>query len=319
MPRNAIDRSNTIFYKIVCKDPSIQDFHIGYTTNIVKRKCQHKTNCQTTDVLPIYKTIRNNGGWNNWSMFEICRHACSDKNEVLKKEIQLRGEHLQELKTTSAPYNSPDLITQIMKENESLKEMLKEMMKTNAQMNVANTNTNCNNTMTNCNNKSFNLNFYLNETCKDAVNIEDFVSSIKVTLEDLERTGRDGYVEAITGIAIKNLNGYEETFRPFHCGDFKREVMYVKTNNEWTKESESKPILTKAVKAIAKQNSNQIQKFQQKYPDCMEYNSKKNNLYLKIVSNAMNGSTDEECKQNIEKVIHNLAKETIIDKKAAIR
>ena len=184
------------------------------------------------------------------------------------------------------------------------------------QINVSNIISNNNNT--NCNNKSFNLNFYLNETCKDAINIEDFVSSVKVTLEDLERTGREGYVDGITKIAVKNLNDYGETMRPFHCGDLKREIMYVKSNNEWTKETDSKPILTKAVKAIARENIKQIQKYQQKYPDCTEYNSKKNNLYLKIVSNSMNGYTDEECKQNIDKVIHNLAKETTIDKKAAI-
>ena len=163
-------------------------------------------------------------------------------------------------------------------------------------------------------NNAFNLNFFLNETCKDAMNISDFVSSIKVNLADLENTGRQGYIEGITNIVLKNLNKVEQNMRPIHCSDLKREVFYIKENNEWQKENEEKPILTKAIKVIANENIKQIKSWQDKYPDCSKADSKKNNLFLKIVSNSMNGSTQEEANKNIDKIISNVAKEVTIDK-----
>ena len=171
-----------------------------------------------------------------------------------------------------------------------------------------------NNTNTNSHNKVFNLNLYLNETCKDAMNISDFVSSIKVSLEDLENTGRQGYVQGITNIILKNLNNVEDHMRPLHCSDSKREVIYIKDNNEWTKETNDKPILTKAIKTIANENIKQIKNWKDKYPDCSEHDSNKNNLYLKIVSNSMNGLTKEEADKNTNKIISNVIKEVIIDK-----
>jgi hypothetical protein len=172
-------------------------------------------------------------------------------------------------------------------------------------------NNNCNNTI---NNKTFNLNVYLNETCKDAMNISEFISSIKPNLEDLENTGRKGYIEGISNIIFKNLNNLEHHMRPMHCSDQKREILYIKENNEWTKETDSKPILTKAIKIVANENIKQIKHWRDKYPDCTDSESKKNNLYLKIVSNSMNGSTHEEGCKNIDRIISNVAKEVTIDK-----
>jgi len=174
--------------------------------------------------------------------------------------------------------------------------------------------TNNNNTTNNNNNNTFNLQLFLNETCKDAMNISDFVSSIKISLEDLENTGRQGYIQGVSNIIIKNLNSLEQQLRPLHCSDSKREVLYIKDNNEWTKESDNKPILTKTIKTIANENIKQINKWVQQYPDCTEFNSKKNDLYLKIVSNSMNGLTKEEADKNINKIITNVAKNVVIQK-----
>jgi hypothetical protein len=164
------------------------------------------------------------------------------------------------------------------------------------------------------NNKTFNLQFFLNETCKDAMDINDFVNNMKIELDDLENTGRTGYVEGISTILIKNLNKLETHLRPLHCGDYKREVLYIKCNNEWTKETEHKPILTNAIKTIANENIKQISKWTNKYPDCVKSNSTKNDLYLKIVSNSMNGLTKEEGEKNISKIISNIAKKVVIEK-----
>lgn len=172
---------------------------------------------------------------------------------------------------------------------------------------------NSNNT-TNNDNKTFNLNFFLNETCKNAMNITDFVSSIKLSLEDLEFTGRNGYIEGVTNIIFNNLKNMEKNDRPIHCSDLKREVLYIKDSDQWIKETEEKPILTKAIKVIANENIKQIQNWKDKYPDCCDSDSKKNNLFLKIVSNSMNGSTQDESNKNINKIISNVAKEVIIEK-----
>jgi hypothetical protein len=179
--------------------------------------------------------------------------------------------------------------------------------------NITNNN-NSHNTTNNIDNKTFNLQFFLNETCKDAMNITDFVSSIKLSLEDLENTGRQGYIQGISNIIIKNLNNLEQHLRPLHCSDYKREVLYIKDNNKWTKDAENKPMLTKAIKTIANENIKQINKWKDHYPDCVKSDSKKNNLYLKIVSNSMNGLTKEEGDKNINKIISNIVKEVVIEK-----
>ena len=146
------------------------------------------------------------------------------------------------------------------------------------------------------------------------MNISEFVSSIKVTLEELEYTGRQGYIEGISNIILNNLQKLEQHERPLHCNDLKREILYIKDNNKWEKETEQKPILTKAIKTIANENIKQIKHWRDKYPNCTESDSKKNNMYLKIVSNSMIGLTEEEGHRNIDKIISNVAKEVIIDK-----
>jgi hypothetical protein len=174
--------------------------------------------------------------------------------------------------------------------------------------------TNNNNNSFNTTNNAFNLNLFLNETCKDAMNISDFVSSIQMNLEDLEYVGRTNYIEGVSNIILKNLNKLEQHLRPLHCSDFKREVFYIKDNDIWCKETTDKPILTKAIKSIAHENIKQIPTWKENYPDCTKSDSKKNDLYLKIVSNSMNGLTKEESEKNINKIITNVAKKVIINK-----
>lgn len=197
------------------------------------------------------------------------------------------------------------LILHLLKQNGDLQKSLIEMSK---EKSITNNNTN------NSHNKTFNLQFFLNETCKDALNITDFVSSIKPSLDDLENTGRRGYIEGISNIILKNLNNLEQYQRPIHCSDQKREILYIKNDNHWIKEGEEKPVLTKAIKLIANENMKLIKDWRMLNPDCTDVDSKKNNLYLKIVSNSMSGSDKEECGKNMSKIISNVAKEVIIQK-----
>ena len=193
-----------------------------------------------------------------------------------------------------------ELVKIVVSQNEKLMKLLE----------TGTNNTNCNNTT----NKTFNLNVYLNETCKNAMNISDFISSINLNLEDLENTGRKGYIEGISNIFLKNLKSLEHHMRPIHCSNVKREILYIKDNNKWEKEGDEKPILTKAIKQVANENIKQIKNWRDKNPDCVSSESRKNDLYLKIVSNSMNGSTEEENKRNINKIITNVAKEVVIEK-----
>jgi hypothetical protein len=206
-----------------------------------------------------------------------------------------------------------DLIMMLINENKEFKQMILDQNKTIIELSKNNMNVTNNNT-NNSHNKTFNLQFFLNEECKDALNISEFVSSIKVELEDLETTGRLGYVEGVSRIINKNLNDLEQSKRPIHCSDLKREVLYIKNDDQWTKEDETRPILKKAIKQVANENIKQIGEWRKKYPDCTDSDSIKNDTYLKIVSNSMSGLTSEEQSKNINKIVTNVAKEAVIDK-----
>ena len=208
--------------------------------------------------------------------------------------------------------NKDNLIEYLIKENSEFKSLIMELIKKDNISNISN-NTVSNNTI-NSNNKTFNLQFFLNEQCKDALNIGEFVDSIKVQLSDLENTGRIGYVEGVSKILIKNLNELDVVKRPIHCSDLKREVIYIKDDNKWLKENEDKQVIKKAIKDVANKNIRQITEWASLNPDCKNSESKKNNQYLNIVMNSMSGGSNEEQHSNIEKIIKNITKSVIIEK-----
>jgi hypothetical protein len=170
-------------------------------------------------------------------------------------------------------------------------------------------NTNSNNT--NSNNK-FNLNFFLNEQCKDALNITDFVNSLKLQLEDLENTGKYGFVEGISRIFIKGLKELDIHKRPIHCSDLKRETMYVKDQNIWEKENSEKIKLYKTIGEIAHKNINQIPLWSLKNPDSSDSESKKNDMFLQIIYESMGGNNKEETNKYYDKIVKNVSREVTI-------
>jgi hypothetical protein len=241
---------------------------------------------------------------------------CSCCNKNFKSRVGLwkhkqkceQHQEQQEPEPEKDELTDKELISMLIKDNSELRNMVMKVLENGTTNNTHNT------THTNSHNKTFNLQFFLNEECKDALNIAEFVSSIKVQLEDLETTGRLGYVEGVSRIINKNLNELDQTKRPIHCSDAKREVLYIKNDDQWVKENETKPILTKAIKQIANENIKQISEWRKKYPDCTDSDSRKNDLYLNIVSNAMSGTTVEEQSSNYEKIITKVAKEVVIEK-----
>jgi hypothetical protein len=199
-----------------------------------------------------------------------------------------------------------ELINYLIKENKEFKNLILEIVKKD-------TTTNNNITTTNSHNKTFNLQFFLNETCKDAMNIMDFVDSLKLQLSDLENVGKIGFVEGISNIIVKNLNSLDETKRPIHCTDSKREVMYVKDEDKWEKDNEEKKKLRKVIKHVAHKNSKMIKDFKAKHPDCEKSDSKFSDEYNKLIIEAMGGKGDNDLEKE-DKIIRNIAKKVVIDK-----
>jgi hypothetical protein len=210
------------------------------------------------------------------------------------------------------PVITNELILNILQQNQELQQMMMEQNKTIMEMSKNNQIvTNHNNV--NSHNKTFNLQVFLNETCKDAMNIMDFVDSIQLQLTDLEKVGKDGFVAGISNIIMKNLQALDVTMRPVHCSDQKRETMYIKDQNEWHNDSKELPEnqkLKKAIKQIAHKNICMIPEWKKKYPDCIYADSKKSDLYNHIMYESMDHN-----EANSEKIIKKIAKEVLIDKR----
>jgi len=203
------------------------------------------------------------------------------------------------------------LIEYLLKENSEFKQMMVEQ---NNKMFELAKNAGHNNITNNNNTNNFNLNLFLNETCKNAMNIMDFVSQLQVGVKELEDTGRLGFAEGISKMIINGLKQMDISDRPIHCSDSKREVVYIKDKDQWNKETEDKTLLTNAIKHVAHKNMKQISEWAKVHPEYNDSTSKQNDKYLKIVSNSMSGTDKEETNKNINKIIKNIVKETIIDK-----
>jgi len=196
-----------------------------------------------------------------------------------------------------------ELMITLVKQNAELLEIIKNG--TNS-VNTINNN-NCN--YTNNHNKTFNLQFFLNETCKDAMNISEFIDKISFQLSDLENIGKLGYVEGISNIIIKNLNALDVNKRPIHCSDVKREIIYVKDDDKWEKEEEDKQKIKDVISSVVSKNISMLPEYQKKYPQCMNPESKKSDEYNKIIMETMEGGV-----KNKEKIIRKIAKEVVIEK-----
>jgi hypothetical protein len=204
--------------------------------------------------------------------------------------------------------------TELIKEQGSIKQMMMEQQnkmieQQNFVLEIAKNGTH---NTTNSHNKAFNLNFFLNETCKDAMNIMDFVDSIKLQLSDLEKVGELGYVEGISNIIVKNLNELDVTQRPVHCTDKKRETMYIRDEDKWEKDENNSKI-KKAIKRVASKNQRLLPKFKEAHPDCGTYHSKYSDQYNKIIIESVGGSGDNDAEKE-EKIIRNISKNVVVEK-----
>ncbi len=211
---------------------------------------------------------------------------------------------------------SQDFIKEIFKQNQEFQsnlcnQMIEIVKSCNTTNNIVNGNVN--NTQ---NNNQFNLQFYLNETCKNAMTIDEFLDYLQPTLQELEDTARLGYVEGITRIIMRGLKDLEEELHPFHCTDLKRESLFVKNpDGEWEKDTEEKNIMLNFVKAVARKNFNNVNEWRKLHPNCRFHDSKSNDMFNQIMLNSTSGRTEKEQQESYQKIIKNIAKEILIDKK----
>jgi len=210
---------------------------------------------------------------------------------------------------TDTIIDKDNIILTLLQQNKQLQEQILEFCKKERVNNYHNNNNN----NTNSNNK-FNLQFFLNETCKDAMNIMDFANSLKLKISDLENIGTIGYVEGLSNIIVKNLKALDISKRPLHCSDVKREILYVKDKDEWCKENDDKDKLRQAIKHIAHKNILMIPEWKKENPDYKLDDGVINDKYLKIVMQSMGGSDKQEDLSFENKIISKIAKNVTIDK-----
>jgi hypothetical protein len=284
--------------------------------NILEQKNSNNENYICNFCNKIYKA-RNS----LWYHKKKCQNI--NKIEINQKQVTEDEEHSSEHSAPNLPFSpSNNEIIEILKvqmlENQELRKFMmeqnKQMMDIVSKSNITNNiqnNSNCNN-----NNNTFNLQFFLNEKCKDALNINEFVDSIKIQMADLENFAHMDYANGISKILLKNFNNLDTYSRPIHCSDSKREILYIKENNCWTKEADDKPILKKAIKQVAFKNIKLINEWVKEHPGCQDPTTKQNVKYNKIVMNSMSGGTVEEQHNNIEQIVKNVTKAVVIDKYA---
>ena len=246
----------------------------------------------------------------------LWRHNKKYGTSCMMKVVEAsKAENTEELK---------NMINTMMHMNHEFKTQILELYKASANaaaaaaanpMTIVNNNTNNNNNnMTNCYNQTFNLQLFLNEQCKDAMNMKDFVNSIQLDTDDLESVGKLGYVEGMSNILITNLNKTELHKRPVHCSDIKRETLYVKDADKWEQDGPDYEKMTNAVLSVEHKNVRLMGEWAAQHPRCMDSNSNENVQYFKLSKTITDGEKDG----NISKVIKRVAKNVVIDKTAAM-
>ena len=245
-----------------------------------------------------------------------CNVEKTENNNVMNLMFEILKQNKELMQKNTPTANNDELVAELLKQNKEFKDLMLEQSKymleqNKTMMELASKagNTNCNS-----NNKTFNLNFYLNDTCKDAINIFDFTKSIGLKLTDLEYTSKYGFVAGITNILLRGLKEIDVNKRPFNCSDIKREIIYVKDNGVWEKDDENKSKMVKAIKQISHRNFLQIEEWRNKNPSSRDVESKKNTEYLYIMQEVLGGPTTNNDANSYNKIIRNVMKEILIDK-----
>jgi hypothetical protein len=259
------------------------------TLSAHRKKCAIVKNIQL-NILPINNVVIDKKEEDKAIIELLIKENVEFKNivlEIMKSNLDLQKQH-----------------TELQQQNNDIQKQLIDVCK--------NSNTIINNSNNNSHNKTFNLQFFLNEQCKDAMNLSDFANSFDLQLSDLETVGELGYVEGITKIMVDKLNSMDIYKRPIHCSDAKREIIYVKDENVWTKEEKDNPKLRQAIKNVSFRNMKLVYNWSNAYPESKDNQSKLNDTYMKLVIESTGGKGPILESEN--KIIRRIAKEILIDK-----
>lgn len=303
----------------------------NYNTHLLTKKHQQNSSQSLEDSTKnvcsqCNKSFQNASGL--WKHKQKCTGNDSKREpdeKVLQNTMLNENSFMELLKTNKElQHFLMEQHTTMMDQNAKLIELAKvgATTATNATNTAAATNAgtgsmnNSHNNSHNVTNNQFNLNFFLNETCKDAMNITDFINSLKVTIEDFENTGKVGYIEGISRIIINRLKGLDTNKRPVHCTDAKRETLYVRDQDAWEKDSIDKKKLKTVVKQVARMNLSQLPKWQKENPESEILDTRQNDEYIRYSMVALGGNGVEEEDKFIDKITKNVLREVIIDKDA---
>jgi len=257
---------------------------------------------------------------------KIYKHLSTLSAHKKKCTIIIKTDTVESCDESKTENSNNDIIDLLIKESSEMKNIVLEIVKSNSELQkqnseiqkqmfeiCKNTNTNNNNNInSHNNNKTFNLQFFLNEQCKDAMNISDFANSFDLQLSDLESVGELGYVEGITKIFVDKLNSMDIYKRPIHCSDAKREIIYVKDDNKWEREDRSNPKLRYAIKSISFRNMKLANLWSDTYPESKDGDSHLNDTYMKLIKESTGGNGEISISE--DKIIRRIAKNILIDK-----
>jgi len=248
------------------------------------------------------------------------RHKCKGQTNAISTEMDTNNENISTklLDVIKETVSSKDnLIIELLKQNQEFKDLMIEQNKHMMEL-AKNAGNNNNNTTTNCNNK-FNLNVFLNETCKDAITMDDFINSIEVTRDEFIHTGQVGFVEGISTVMAHRFRDMEMHTRPLHCTDLKRETIYIKNADKWEKDDSDKTQMRKAVRSVAKKNMKELWRwYNDNKPAVEQIGTDVCEDYFKFHKSALGGYGKEEDLKFEEKIIKNVIKEVQVDKNALI-
>ena len=271
--------------------------------------CSRKTNYETH--LATRKHI------NGYTELQKKVEKMPTKNICICGKEYVHRQGLYAHKQTCAFQNEINTATPPTEDVKTLTNLVMELMKSNTdlQKQLVDVCKNTNNTINshnNSHNKTFNLQFFLNEQCKDAMNLSDFANSFELQLSDLESVGELGYVEGITKIFVDKLNSMDIYKRPIHCSDAKREIIYVKNDNKWEKEEKNNPKLRYAIKTVSFKNMKLANLWSDTYPESRDGESHLNDIYMKLIKESTGGNGEISVSE--DKIIRRIAKEILIDK-----
>jgi len=263
---------------------------------------KHQLKAEYLQKSPLYKCACGKAYKHRQSLFthkQKCNGNQTDKEVVEDPEPIESKPH--------PPSVTNEMIMSLIDQNKELQKQLVELSK---QTTIINNNNTTNNTM----NNQFNLNLFLKEECKDALNIADFIESLKITVQDLEQTGRLGYTQGITRIFVQALKQLDVTMRPLHCTDVKRETVYIKDQDNWEKENVEKTKLRNVLKKIARKNLRMLPMWQKENPEFQQLDTPENNEFIQISLSALGPETKEEQEKQEDKIIRNVLKEVVLEK-----